>query len=46
MLWSMSGAGGVEVPGNPGTATAEPQERTAMDEADFRDIYTRNARPL
>jgi len=46
MLWSMSGAGAVAVPDQASTATAEPQERIAMNEADFRDIYTQTARPL
>lgn len=34
------------VPDQASTATAEPQERIAMNEADFRDIYTQTARPL
>ena len=29
-----------------GTATAEPREMTGMDEAAFRDLYARVARPL
>ena len=29
-----------------GAATSKPAERTAMEEAAFRDIYTRTARPL
>lgn len=31
---------------NTGTDIVESAERAAMDEADFRDIYTRTARPL
>lgn len=46
MLWSMTGAGTVAVHDNFSTATAKPQERTGMDEAAFRDLYTRTARPL
>jgi len=34
------------VPGSPGIAAVEAQERTAMDEAAFRELYTRTARPL
>jgi len=46
MLWSMSGVGAVAMPDSSSVATAEPQEQTGMDEAAFRDLYARTARPL
>lgn len=45
MLWSISGAGAVAVSEGLDVAT-EGQETTAMDEAAFRDLYSRTARPL
>lgn len=46
MLWSMSGVGPVATCEGSNAATAETAERTGMDEAAFRDLYTRTARPL
>ena len=34
------------MPDSSSVATAEPQEQTGMDEAAFRDLYARTARPL
>lgn len=46
MLWSMSGAGVGAVTEPLSTPVAGKQERTGMDEAAFRDLYARTARPL
>lgn len=46
MLWSLGGAGSVALDERLGAAASESQETTGMEEAAFRDLYARTARPL
>lgn len=46
MLWSLGGAGSAVVHESYRTAATEIQEADKMDEAAFRDLYARTARPL